>query len=73
MPNRFRIEVGETTVDTMVTLNGEPIDGLTRVSFDLNPSSLTMVKLELIGTIEVDGEFREDAIFTGTQAQRPPK
>lgn len=63
MTNRFKIEVGETSRDSKIELNGQPLQGVCRVSFDLTADSLTLLKLEIIGEVLVDGEFQDDAIL----------
>jgi hypothetical protein len=64
MTNRFRIEVGEDTRNSKIELNGAPLEGVCRVSFDLNPNSLTKLTLDIIGEVIVAGEFRDDAILS---------
>ncbi|MER9814301.1 hypothetical protein [Mesorhizobium sp. M0129] len=63
MTNRFKIGVGETSRDCKIELNGQPLEGVCRVSFDLTANSPTMLKLEIIGEVLADGEFQDDAIL----------
>lgn len=61
MKSSFKIVVGQNPQSSRVELNGQPLDGVRRVSFDLDAQQkhLTFLKLEIIGEIEVEGEFIE--------------
>lgn len=64
MPDHiFKLKVGVTTNDCKVELDGKELTGVTRVSFELNANSLTTIKLEIMGEILMEGEFRESAIL----------
>lgn len=63
MTHTFKIKIGETTGDAKVELDGQKLKSVRRVSFVLNPNDLSVVMLEIMGEIEVDGEFKESAII----------
>ena len=60
----FRIVVGENPQSTQIELNGKPLHGVRRVSFDLNAGQrdLSFIKLEIMGEALVEGEFVEQPI-----------
>lgn len=71
--NNFRIVVGERLHDCTVEMNGLPLKGVCRISFDLNADqTATMLHLEIMGEIFVEGEFRDDAILQVRQPHPAP-
>jgi hypothetical protein len=66
VPNRFKITVGLTSVDSKVEMNGVEIKGVTRVHFDMTGETIGHVKLEIIGEVVVEGEYVERRI-AGTE------
>ncbi|MER9056420.1 hypothetical protein [Mesorhizobium sp. M0910] len=62
--NKFKIVVGKEPHTCSVEMNGLPVEGICRVSFDLSSGQKgTMLHLEIMGEILVEGEFRDDAIL----------
>jgi hypothetical protein len=70
MTNKFEIIVGDDTRKCEVKLNGERLNGVCRVSFDLvgGSPSFTTIRLDIMGEIIVKGQFEEEAIL---QARQP--
>ena len=66
--HKFEIKAPVNSMEASITLDGKPLDGVVRVSFDLNAEGPTILKLEIIGEVIVDGEFRESAILQMAQA-----
>lgn len=61
----FKIKAGLRARDCLIEMDGKPITGVTRVAFDLSgKSGETTLKLEIIGEVLIDGEFRESDILT---------
>jgi hypothetical protein len=67
MDHSFKIKVGVSPNDCVVEMDGKPLQGVTRVSFDLAAKKLTILKLEIMGEVLVEGEFRESAILQVAQ------
>lgn len=73
MKNIFKIKVGGTPALCSIELNGEPLHGVTRVSFDLDGARKpNVLRLEIIGEIQVEGEFH-DRVIASTEPQSPPR
>lgn len=62
--NQFKIRAALDPMASTVELNGEPLNGVVSVSFELaaKDRKATTVKLQIIGEVEVDGEFVEKPI-----------
>lgn len=63
--HKFRIVAGPLARNSSIEMDGAPLHGVRRVSFDLSAEGggFTVVKLEIIGEVEVDGEFHESAMI----------
>ncbi len=64
----FKIKAGLSANDSTIELDGRRLSGVTRVSFELAANKLTIVKLEIMGEVLVEGEFRKSAILRMEQA-----
>jgi hypothetical protein len=69
-PHSFKIKVGETPFDAKIELDGRELTGVRRLSFELNPNDLSVLMLEIIGEIEVEGQFKDAAIVQVRQPAR---
>jgi membrane-associated protease RseP (regulator of RpoE activity) len=65
----FKIKTGISPHDAVVEMDGKPISGLTRLSFEMKAGAGTVLKLEMFGEILIEGEFRENEIFTIARIQ----
>lgn len=63
----FKIIAPLNTNEASVLMDGKPLEGVTRVSLELSANDLTRLSLDIIGYVEVEGEFREDAILSVRQ------
>ncbi|TGP22308.1 MULTISPECIES: hypothetical protein [unclassified Mesorhizobium] len=71
MKNTFKIKVGETPALCSIEMNGAPLQGVTRVSFDLDGQRKpNVLRLEIIGEIQVEGEFH-DRVIASTEPHDP--
>jgi hypothetical protein len=70
MTHSFKIKTGLTTNDCSVEMDGIRLEGVCKVSFELSANDLTIVKLEIMGEILVEGEFQEMAILQVAQLKR---
>lgn len=66
----FKIKTGLDAFDTVVEMDGKPVSGLTRLSFEIKAGSPTILRLEMYGEILVDGEFRETEILTASRGEK---
>lgn len=67
----LKIKAGLSSRDSKIELDGQELSGVKSISFELTAEGLTAVKLEIIGYLEVEGEFRESAILQISQAALP--
>ena len=63
----FKIKAGIDARDSSIEIDGRPLEGVRRVVFELAAGELTTLKLEVMGEVVVDGEFRESAILSVEQ------
>ncbi len=56
-----------------VTIDGKPLDGIVRASVELRPNGPTTLKLEIIGEVIVEGEYREIEILTVAREHSGPR
>ena len=59
----FKIRAGIAPADCSIEIDGKPLMGVTKIHFDLIANNLTRLRLEIVGEIEVEGEFRDSAIL----------
>jgi hypothetical protein len=59
----FAIKAGPNPCDCEIEMDGKKLVGVTRVSLDLVGGSPTLLKLEIMGEIRVEGGFKESAII----------
>lgn len=69
--HQFRIKASLDSRESVVELDGKPLEGVVRVSFDLSANDITTLKLEIVGEVIVDGVFEETAVLSVTQAKLP--
>jgi len=63
MSHKFRIIAGLVANGCRVEMDGVEITDVVRVSFDLAADRITVMKLEIIGEVIVEGEFQETSIL----------
>jgi hypothetical protein len=68
----FKIKAGLASRDSKIELDGHELTDVVRVSFELSATGITTLKLDIVGAILVEGEFRESAILQVAQAAFPP-
>lgn len=66
----FKIKTGIGAFDTEVEMDGKPMNGLTRLSFEIRAGSPTALKLEIFGEVLVDGVFCETEILTASRGEK---
>ena len=66
--HQFRNTANPMSNDSSFEIDGVPLRGVSRVSFDLHPSGIPILRLEVIGRVVVDGKFRQSAILRVDQA-----
>ena len=52
--HKIRFEIGRTSGDSKVFLDGAPLRGVISASFDIDASSLPLVTLRLVGDLDVE-------------------
>lgn len=67
MDHKFKITAGPTSNDCYIEMDGAPLKGVKRVSFELAANKLTILKLEIIGFVEVEGEFQDKPLLQISQ------
>jgi hypothetical protein len=67
----FKIKTGFSSSESTIELDGRELTGVTRVSFELAAGGVTTLKLDIMGEVLVEGEFRESAILQVAQAAFP--
>nr|WP_031248870.1 hypothetical protein [Mesorhizobium sp. LNHC220B00] len=75
MKNTFKIKVGDTPSQCTIEMNGVPLRGVTRVSFDIDGAkrnAANFLRLEITGEVLVDGEFH-DRIIASTEPHDPER
>lgn len=60
--HKFKIHAALNSSDMYVEMDGERLQGVCGVSFDLKGGQVTTVNLSLMGEVFVDGEFRPNEI-----------
>jgi hypothetical protein len=67
----FKIKAGLSADDSSIELDGKELTGVTRVSLELTAGGITTLRLDIMGQVLVEGEFRESAILQVAQAALP--
>lgn len=67
--HRFVIKAPVNPNEASIELDGRPLYGVVRVHFDYGVDGLTTLRLDIIGEVVVEGEFRESAIVSVRQAK----
>lgn len=67
----FKIKAGLTAARSKVELDGRELKGVIRVAFELSAGGMTTLKLDIVGEVMIEGEFRESAILLVDQAALP--
>jgi hypothetical protein len=67
----FKIKAGLSARDSSVELDGREVPGVTRVSFELAADGVTTLRLDIMGEVLVEGQFRESAILQVAEAALP--
>ena len=58
----FKINAPVNPQDCSVEMDGVKLDGVVSVSFSLAANKVTTLRLEIIGLVQVDGEFEDKHI-----------
>ncbi len=62
--HKFTIRAPLNQHEAVVEIDGKPLAGVCRVSFDLNPNSRpTTLYLQVVGEVEIEGEFQDEDII----------
>lgn len=52
-----------SSLGTEVFMDGKELKGIVRVEFDVNTKGFTFIKLEIIGSIEVEGNVEDNQLI----------
>ena len=69
-PHQFKIVVGPTPITSSVEIDGVPLRGMRRVSFELDAGEVPFMRLDIFGEALVEGHYVESEVLA---IERPAK